>query len=58
MTSYETHLTFDFPKDQPFHDKFPYYQADFVYYPEQLTQNVAGTDFMTTNMIFGVNVSF
>lgn len=32
--------------------------ADFVYYPEQLTQNVAGTDFMTTNMIFGVNVSF
>lgn len=32
--------------------------ADFVYYPEQLTQNVAGTDFMTTNLIFGVNVSF
>ena len=32
--------------------------ADYVYYPEQLTQNVAGTDFMTTNLIFGVNVSF
>ncbi len=32
--------------------------ADFVYYPEQLTQNVSGTDFMTTNMIFGVNVAF
>lgn len=32
--------------------------ADFVYYPEQLTQNVSGTDFMTTNLIFGVNVSF
>lgn len=32
--------------------------ADYVYYPEQLNSNVSNTDFMTTNFIVGVNVSF
>jgi hypothetical protein len=31
---------------------------DYVFDPEQLTASIAGTDFMTCNVIFGINVGF
>ena len=30
----------------------------YVFDPEQLTASIAGTDFMTCNVIFGVNIGF